>query len=402
VGGAALLAVAVFGTRLLPTAVPAVDAATVWQDTVEHGTMIRQVRGPGTLIPEQTRWITAETAGRIEQILSLPGTDVRQGDLIMRMSNPDVDMALLTAQQQLSAARAALAQLRTNLQTQELTQRATIASVRTSSLDADRVYRTNQRLFDDNPNLVARDDLDRSQELAEELALRLGLEEQRLEVMESTAEVQVAAQEDQIGRLQELVQFNDDRLKSMQVDVPVGGVLAPLEIPLQEGQWVQSGQQLSRVVVPGRLKAEIRITQTQAQDIVIGQVALIDTRTDTIQGTVTRIDPAVRSGTVTIDVSLPNDLPGSARPDLSVDGNVIIERLDDVTYVGRPTFGQANQRVSIFKVTPDGAFADRVTIQLGASSVNDMQVLEGLTRGDVVILSDMSRWDGYDRVRLRN
>lgn len=334
-GGVSLLALAIFGTRLLPTAVPAVDAATVWQDTVEHGTMIRQVRGPGTLIPEQTRWITAETAGRIEEILSLPGTEVKSGDLIMRMSNPDVDMALLTAQQQLSAARASLAQLRTSLQTQELTQRSTIASLRTSVLDAERIYRTNQQLYDENPDLVAQADLDRSKELVDELRLRFALEEERLDVMESTSQIQVDAQEDQIDRLGELEQFNADRLRSMQVDVPVGGLLAPLEIPLQEGQWVQSGQQLSRVVVPGRLKAEIRITQTQAQDIVIGQVALIDTRTDTIQGTVTRIDPAVRSGTVTIDVSLPDDLPGSARPDLSVDGNVIIERLDEVTYVGR-------------------------------------------------------------------
>jgi hypothetical protein len=182
--------------------------------------------------------------------------------------------------------------------------------------------------------------------------------------------------------------------------VPVAGVLAALEIPLQEGQWVQSGQNLSRVVVPGRLKAEIRITQTQAQDIVIGQNALIDTRTDTIMGQVTRIDPAVRNGTVTIDVTLA-ELPPSARPDLSVDGNVIIERLDDVTFVGRPTFGQANQRVSIFKVSIDGQYADRVTVQLGASSVNEMEVEEGLEPGDVVILSDMSRWDGFDRVRLR-
>jgi len=401
-GGVVFLALAIFGTRLLPTAVPSVDVATVWQDTVEHGTMIRQVRGPGTLVPEQMRWITAETAGRIEQIMSLPGTTVDQGDVIMRMSNPDVDMALLQAQQQLSAARASLAQLRTSLQTQQLQQRATIATVRTSYLDADRVYQTNQRLYDENPNLVAQADLDRSKELVEELELRLGLEEERLEVMESTAQVQIEAQEDQIDRLQALERFNDERLGSMQVDVPVGGVLAALEIPLQEGQWVQSGQNLSRVVVPGRLKAEIRITQTQAQDISIGQVALIDTRSDTIQGQVTRIDPAVRNGTVTIDVALPDDLPPSARPDLSVDGNVIIERLDDVDYVGRPTFGQANQRVSIFKVTPDGAYADRVTVQLGASSVNDIQVTDGLLPGDIVILSDMSRWDGYDRVRLRS
>ena len=402
VGGVTLLAAAIFGTRLLPTAVPSVDVATIWQDTVEFGTMIRQVRGPGTLVPEQMRWITAETAGRIEQIISLPGTTVDQGDVIMRMSNPDVDMALLQAQQQLSAAQAALAQLRTSLETQQLQQRGTIATLRTSLMDAERNYRTNQRLYDENPNLVAQADLDRTKEQMEELQLRLQLEEERLEVMEGTSQEQIDAQLDQIDRLRALERFNADRLRSMQVDVPVGGVLAALEIPLQEGQWVQSGQNLSRVVVPGRLKAEIRITQTQAQDIQMGQLALIDTRSDTIQGQVTRIDPAVRNGTVTIDVALPPDLPGSARPDLSVDGNVIIERLDDVMYVGRPTYGQANQRVSIFKVTPDGAYADRVTVQLGASSVNDIQIMDGLQQGDVVILSDMSRWDGYDRVRLRS
>ena len=199
-----------------------------------------------------------------------------------------------------------------------------------------------------------------------------------------------------------MVQFNRDRLESMNVSVPVTGVLAPLDIPLQEGQWVQSGQQLSLVVVPGRLKAEVRITQTQAQDIVIGQTALIDTRSDTIQGQVVRIDPAVRNGTVTIDVALPADLPPSARPDLSIDGNVIIERLDDVTYMGRPTFGQANSRISIFRVTDDGAYAERIPVQLGASSVNDIQVVDGLAEGDIVILSDMSRWDGFDRVKIGN
>ena len=400
-GAIAILALTIFVPRLLPTAVPTVDGATVWRDTVEHGTMIRQVRGPGTLVPEQMRWITAVTAGRIEQILSLPGTQVASGDVIMRMSNPDVDMQLLQAQQQLSQAQAGLAQLRTSLQTQELTQRGTVATVRTQFLDAERVYETNQRLFDENPDLVARADLERSKELVDELRLRLQVEEDRLEVMAATSGDQISAQEEQIARLRELVVFNRDRLGSMQVTVPVGGVLAALDIPLQEGQWVQSGQQLSRVVVPGRLKAEIRITQTQAQDIVMGQTALIDTRTDTIEGMVTRIDPAVRNGTVTIDVALPSDLPPSARPDLSVDGNVIIDRLDDVTYVGRPTFGQPNQQISIFKLTPDGEYADRVTIRLGASSVNDMQVLEGLQEGDVVILSEMSRWDGFDRVRIR-
>lgn len=396
------LAVITIGIRSLPSAAPSVESATVWMDTVEHGTLVRQVRGPGTLVPEQMRWITAVTAGRIEQILSLPGTEVERGDLIMRMSNPDVDMQLLQAQQQLSQARANLAQLRTNLQTQELTQRGTVAQVRTQYLDAERVYETNQRLFDENPDLVARADLERSRESMEELQTRLQIEEDRLAVMERTADEQLAAQQEQIERLRDLVQFNRDRLQSMQVTVPVAGVLAPLDIPLQEGQWVQSGQQLSRVVVPGRLKAEIRIPQTQAQDVVVGQTALIDTRTDTIEGQVVRIDPAVRNGTVTIDVALPAELPPSARPDLSVDGNVIIERLDEVTYVGRPTFGQANSRVSIFRLTEDGEYAQRTVVELGASSVNEIEVKEGLEPGEVVILSDMSQWDGFDRVRLKN
>jgi multidrug resistance efflux pump len=400
--GLAVVAVLTVAIRSLPSAAPSVDAATVWVDTVQRGTMVRQVRGPGTLVPEQMRWITAVTAGRIEQILSLPGTEVDQGDVIMRMSNPDVDMQLLQAQQQLSQAQANLAQLRTNLRTQELTQRGTVAQMRTQYLDAKRVYETNQRLFDENPDLVARDELERSRESVEELETRLEIEEDRLQVMEETQGDQLDAQMEQIDRLRETVEFNRDRLQSMQVSVPVAGVLAPLEIPLQEGQWVQSGQNLSRVVVPGRLKAEIRIPQTQAQDIVVGQRALIDTRTDTIMGQVTRIDPAVRNGTVTIDVTLPEELPPSARPDLSVDGNVVIERLDDVTHVGRPTFGQANQRVSIFKLVEDGAYAERVQIQLGVSSVNEIEVRDGLAPGDVVILSDMSQWDGFDRVRIRS
>lgn len=400
--GIAGLLVMTFGIRALPSAAPSVPAATVWRDTVQRGTMIRQVRGPGTLIPEQMRWITATTAGRIEQILAFPGTEVEDGSLIMRMSNPDVDMQLLQAQQQLSQAYAALAQLRTNLQTQELTQRGTVVTVRTQYLDTRRVYETNQRLFDENPDLVARADLDRSKEALEEMEIRLQIEQDRLAVMESTSQAQLDAQADQIDRLGDLVQFNRERLESMQVRVPVAGVLAPLDIPLQEGQWVQSGQQLTRVVVPGRLKAEIRIPQTQAQDIVVGQVALIDTRTDTIEGRVVRIDPAVRNGTVTIDVALPRNLPPSARPDLSVDGNVIIERLDDVIYMGRPTFGRSGQQVSIFKLVEDGQYAIRVTVRLGASSVNEIEVVDGLQPGDVVILSDMSQWDGFDRVRLKN
>jgi multidrug resistance efflux pump len=403
IGGLALLGLVLLtlGVRSLPSAVPTVDRASAWTDTVQQGTLVRQIRGPGTLVPEQARWITAVTTGRIEQILMLPGTTVKPGDVIMRMSNPDVDMQLLQAEQQLSQAEASLAQLRSNLKTQELTQASTVAQVRTQFLDAQRQYDINRRLAEANPELVAQSDLARSRELMEQLRTQLELDEQRSALLQASQEEQISAQEQQIQRLEAIVAFNRTRQASLDVSVNETGVLAPLDTPLQEGQWVNSGQQLARVVVPGRLKAEIRIPQTQAQEIVVGQVALIDTRTDTIEGQVVRIDPAVRSGTVTIDVALPASLPASARPDLSVDGNVIIERLSDVVYVGRPSFGQANQSVSLFKLVQDGAYAERVVVQFGVASVTEMEVKAGLSPGDIVILGDMQQWDAFDRVRLR-
>jgi len=246
---------------------------------------------------------------------------------------------------------------------------------------------------------VAPAELQRAREQAEELKTRLELEEEQLDVLEGSIQEQIDAQMTQIHRLQAIVQFNTERVNSFEVAAGVDGVLA--ELPVQEGEWVQAGGTLARVVQPGRLKAEIRIPQTQAQDITVGQVAHIDTRNDTIEGRVSRIDPAVQSGTVTIDVALPEELPRSARPDLNVDGTVVIERLENVIYVGRPAFGQANSRVGIFKLVDDGNYAERVNVQLGRSSVNEIEVIEGLQPGDVVILSDMSQWDGYDRVRLR-
>jgi multidrug resistance efflux pump len=396
---AGLVAATLFFRSLDPAA-PTVEAATIWRDTVREGTLIRQIRGPGTLVPEQARFITAVTNGRVERIQLLPGAQVEAGDVILEMSNPDVNMELLQAQTQLSQAQAALLEMGTDIRTRELEQEGTLATTRTRLAQAVREYETNQRLFDTNPDLVARAELDRTREVVEELEIRLDLEERRLAVIRESLDDQLAAQALQVDRLQAQVQFNQDRLASLVVRAPYPGLLSPLAAPLQEGQWVLSGQELARIVVPGRLKAEVRIPQTQAQEVAVGQVALVDTRSDTIQGTVTRIDPAVRQGTVTIDVSLPTPLPASARPDLSVDGNVIIEQLDDVVYVGRPTFGQANQRVSLFRVTPDGAYAERVTVVLGASSVNEIEIREGLAPGDVVILSDMSRFDGFDRVRI--
>ncbi len=384
--------------RNLEPAAPSVDAATVWRDTVRHGTMIRQVRGPGTLVPEQMRWITALTAGRVEQIMILPGTEVEANTIIIRMSNPDVVVQLLQAQQQLSNAEGALIQLRSSLETQRLAQRGLVAQIRTQYRNALRENQTNQRLYDTNPELVAGTELARTRDQVAEFEERLDIEEERLAVQEGSREEQIMAQRVQIARLTDIVEFNRNRVASLEVTAGVPGVLA--ELPLDEGQWVQSGGTLARVVQPGRLKAEIRIPQTQAQDIAVGQTAYIDTRNDTIIGIVVRIDPSVQQGTVTIDVALPADLPRSARPDLSVDGNVVIQRLDDVTYVGRPAYGQANQRVGMFRLTGDG-FAERVNVLLGASSVNEIEVREGLQPGDIVILSDMSQWDGFDRVKLK-
>lgn len=403
IAGVAILGLVLLtlGVRSLPSAVPTVDRASAWTDTVQRGTLVRQIRGPGTLVPEQARLITAVTTGRIEQILLLPGSTVQPGDVIMRMSNPDVDMQLLQAEQQLSQAVATLAQLRSNLKTQELTQQGTVAQVRTQFLESQRQYETNRRLSEANPELVAQSDLTRSREQMEQLRTQLSIDEQRSALLQGSQGEQITAQQEQIQRLEAIVTFNKTRLASLNVSVNAAGVLAPLDTPLQEGQWVNSGQQLARVVVPGRLKAEIRIPQTQAQEIVVGQIALIDTRTDTIEGHVVRIDPAVRSGTVTIDVQLPANLPASARPDLSVDGNVIIERLSDVVFVGRPSFGQANQRVTMYKLVEDGAYADRTNVEFGAASVTEMEVRAGLEPGDIVILSDMSQWDEFDRVRIR-
>ena len=399
VAGVALILTTMWFRNLDPAA-PPVDVATVWMDTVQHGTLIRQVRGPGTLVPEQMRWITALTAGRVEQIIVLPGTEIEEGTVIIRMSNPDVDIALLQAQQALNTAEATLIQTSSTLETQRLTQLSLLAQLRTQLRDAQRNQATNQRLYDTNPELVAATELARTRDAVDDLQERVRLEEEQTELLAASAIDQVNAARVNIISLTEIVDFNRTRVASMEVTAGVSGVLA--ELPLDEGQWVQSGETLARVVQPGRLKAEVRIPQTQAQDITPGQVAYIDTRNDTIIGRVVRIDPSVQNGTVTIDVALPPDLPRSARPDLSIDGNVVIQRLDDVTYVGRPSYAQANQRVGVFKVVEDGQYAERVNVMLGASSVNEIEVIEGLKEGDIVILSDMSNWDGYDRVRLRN
>lgn len=398
-GAIVVLALITLGMRQLQPAAPSVDQSTVWTDTVQHGTMIRMVRGPGTLVPEQRRWITAVTSGRVEEILVLPGTELEDSTVFLRMSNPDVQVELLRARQQLSAAQTQLITLRSSLETQRLQQSGTVAQIRTQYQEAERQYEINRTLADRNPDLVAAAELARTREAAEELEIRVGLEAERLAVLEASVADQIQAQEIDVARLREIVEFNEDRVASLNVVAGVAGVLA--ELPVEEGQWVTAGGTLARVVQPGRLKAEIRIPQTQAQDVTVGQMANIDTRNDTIRGQVSRIDPSVTNGTVTIDVSLPDELPRSARPDLSVDGTVVIEQLDEVNYMGRPAYGQAESRVGIFRLVENGEYAERINVMLGRSSVNEIEVREGVQPGDVVILSDMSQWDGFDRVRLR-
>lgn len=397
--GAAVLAVGTITIALgsLGPAVPSVERSTIWTGTVQRGEMVREVRGPGTLVSEQVRWIAALTAGRVERILVEPGAAVESATVLMVLSNPDVEIEALDAQRQLAYEEARLVDLKTGLESQRLAQEALVAQVRSQQLDATRRLTNSERLAEQG--LISDFDLQGARDRAEELKTRLEIEERRLTVMAEAVELQLAAQRSQVSRLRSIAVFKQNLVASMAVVAGVPGVLA--ELPLEEGQWVRPGDDLARVVQPGRLKAELRIGETQARDVAVGQLAQIDTRNDTIPGRVVRIDPAVQGGTVTVDVKLEGALPREARPDQSVDGTIEIERLTDVLYVGRPVSGQANSLAGIFKLVDGGRAAVRVTVRFGRSSVSTIEVVEGLEEGEQVILSDMSAYDSQDRVRLR-
>jgi multidrug resistance efflux pump len=390
----AFVAIAVFGIQ---PAAPSVDRSTVFVDVVQRGTMLRQVRGPGTLVPEQIRWVPAVTAGRVERRYLDPGTRVEPATVLLELSNPDVQLELLEAERQLSAAQAQLVTLRTTLETQRLNQEGVVASTRAQYLEAKRNADAADELV--QRNLMAASEAQSAKERAEEMATRLDIERQRLEIQAGAIGEQLAVQDSQVTRLRNIVRFHRERIASMRVVAGTPGVLQ--EIAVEEGQWVLSGQTLAKVVQPERLKAVVRIPEVQARDVTVGLRALIDTRTDTIPGRVIRIDPAVQSGAVNVDVALDGELPPGARPDLSVDGMIEIERLENVLYVGRPVFGQSGSTVGLFRVSADGDHAERVRVRLGRGSVNSIEILEGLVEGDQVILSDMSQWDDEDLVRLR-
>ena len=396
-GAIAVVATTVGLSQLKPAA-PGVDRAAIWFGEVQRGELVRQVRGPGTLVPEGMRFVSALNSGRIEEKLHFPGDTVTAETVILRMSNPDIELQYLAAEQSLSQAEGNLISLKSNLRSGRLAQEGVVATVKTQFLAAQRAIKQNEEL--EERNLISESALQGSRDLAIELETRLGIEENRLRIITESMQEQLDVEAEQILRLQEMRDFRQGQLAQMSVTAGADGVIR--ELPLEAGEWVNSGQRLAVVVQPGRLRADLRIPETQVHDVVVGQIAYIDTRTDTIPGRVQHIDPAAVNGTVRVEVRLEIDqLPASARPDLSVDGTIEIEHLADVLHMGRPAFGSARQKVGIFRLVPGTREAVRVTVQLGVSSVNEVEVRSGLVQGDSVILSDMARWDAFDRVRLR-
>jgi HlyD family secretion protein len=384
------------GVSRLEPAAPSVDRDTVFLDTVQRGPMVRQVRGTGTLVPEEIRWIPATTLGTVERIVIRPGAQVTPDTVVVELSNPEVEQQALEVELQLRAAEAAYSNRQVDLESQLLTQKSTLATVESERTQARLDAEANEELFGDG--LVSRIQLEQSRSRSEELTIRSELERERLRIATEAVPVQLAVEQTEIDRLRILWQLRLDQVSDLQVKAGMHGILQ--QVPLDEGQRVAAGDNLARVGDPSLLKAELRIAETQAKDIQIGQTAEIDTRNGVIPGHVVRIDPAVQNGTVTVDVTLDGPLPLGARPDLTVDGTIELERMDDIIFVGRPVFGQEQSVVSLFKVNADTGEATRTRVGLGRASVNNIEVLEGLQPGDQVVLSDMSAWDAFDRVRL--
>ena len=387
-----------FGLSRLEPAAPSVNRATVWMDSVERGEMIRQVRGPGTLavLPEAIRWVAARTRGRVERRVLLPGVEVEPSTIILELSNPELDQELRDAEFQLQAQEAAMANLQVTVESQLLSQKSMAATVASEFNQAKLQAEADERLFAEK--LIGDLILKRSRVRAEELAVRNDLEQQRLDIASASMDAQLAAKRATVEQFKALYALRHSQKSALTVRASIHGVLQ--EVPVEVGQEVTPGQNLARVAQPDQLKAQLRIAETQAKDIEVGQKAIIDTRNGIIEGKVIRIDPAVQEGTVTVDVALLGALPKGARPDLSVDGTIELERLHDVLYVGRPAYGQAGSTIGLFKLLEDGETAVRAQVRLGRSSVNTIEVIQGLNEGDQVILSDTSAWDAYDRIRL--
>jgi HlyD family secretion protein len=382
-------------SRLEP-APPGVERTTLWIDSVKRGPMVRQVRGLGTLVPEEIRWIPATTTGRVERVLLRPGTVVTADSIILELTNPALQLELEDAELRVKAAEAGLANLRLQLQKESLQQEAATLAMESEYRKAALQAEVNQHLAD--KALLAGLTLRQSKLDAEQLAARLALAKEQLESQAASMTARIEVQQAEVDQVRAIRHLKQRQVDELRVRAGVRGVLQL--VPVEVGQHVAPGANLARVADPARLQAELKIAETQAKDIQINQIASIDTRNGVVPGHVIRIDPSVQNGTVTVDIALDGELPKGARPDLSVDGTIELERLDDVLFVGRPAFGQERSAVGLFKLRPDGQ-ATRVQVMLGRSSVNTVEVIEGLEPGDHVILSDMSTWDAFDRVRLQ-
>jgi HlyD family secretion protein len=394
--GIALVALVTMGLSKLKPAAPSVERSTVWIDSVKRGPMLRQVRGLGTLVPEDIRWIPAVTEGRVDRILVLPGTAVKADTVLLELSNPQLQQEALDASWKLKAAEADYKNFEVQLASQVLAQKSEAAKSQSEYSQAKMQADTDSEL--QKLGVISQNSLKVSDEKARELAIRNQIEHQRLANSGQVLEAQLQAKQAEVEQFRALSRLKQTRLDGLRVRAGTNGVLQ--EQTLKVGQWVTPGTTLAKVVQPERLKAELKIAETQAKDIQLKQPASIDSHNGIISGHVMRIDPSVQNGTVTVDVALDGALPQGARPDLSVDGTIDLERISDILYVGRPAFGQEKSTVGIFKLEPDGRTAVRAQVKLGRSSVNTVEILQGLKEGDQVVLSDMSRWDSYDRVRL--
>jgi HlyD family secretion protein len=386
-----------FGLSRLRPAAPSVDRATVWSDEVKRGPMLREVRGIGTLVPVDIQWIPAQTDAQVDRIVLRPGAVVKPDSVILELSNLTLKRDALDAEYQLKAAEADYENLKVQVNSDLLNQKATEASVRSDYEQAKIQHEVDEKLYQENIGSIVNAQLSKVRE--EQLAIRVQLEGERTKNVADTAQARLQAQMSHVDQQRALYELRRAELDALHVRAGIAGVLQL--VPVEEGQHVTPGTNLARVADPKRLKAEIKVAETQAKDVLIGQSATIDTRNGTVEGHVTRIDPSVVNGTVTVDVYPDAPMPDGARPDLSVDGTIEIENLKDVLFVGRPVHGSSQSTISLFKLTPDGSEATRVNVKLGRTSVNTVEILQGLQVGDRVILSDMSQWDNYDRIRLK-
>jgi HlyD family secretion protein len=398
----AILALAgtTLGLSRLKPAAPSVERGSVWTDTVKRGQMLRQVRGNGTLVPEQIQFVQSETDGRVERILVQPGAQVTSDTILMELSNAELKQAVFDAEFQVKIGEAQLARLRVQLESDKLTQKAALATLRSDAEQAKLVAEADGNLA--KRGLVAVLTAKQTQAKAVDLEARAEIEQQRLIIAADSAKAQLAAADAELEKTRALLALKQRQLAALQVRAGIDGVLQQIgdTVTLQVGQRISPSATLAKIVQPTKLKAEIKIAETQARDVLIGQTASIDTRNGVIQGKVVRVDPSVVGGTVTVDVKLEGELPRGARPDLSVDGTIELERLDDVLYVGRPVQGQPDSTVGLFKLIESGSGAIRVPVKFGRTSVSTIEILQGLEVGDQVILSDMSASDGHERIKL--